>query len=131
MAKMPIALPNGKNKEPHMDRREFLTVAAAATVAPAIFDAQSQPASAAPHHHAGACAGPTYATPQDAMKSERETVAYVPALYVGTPIKKPDFLATVDLDPKSKTYGKVIHRVPMPGVGDELHHFGWNACSSC
>ena len=18
----------------------------------------------------------------------------------------------------------------MPGVGDELHHFGWNACSS-
>ena len=19
----------------------------------------------------------------------------------------------------------------MPGAGDELHHFGWNACSSC
>ena len=19
----------------------------------------------------------------------------------------------------------------MPNVGDELHHFGWNACSSC
>ena len=19
----------------------------------------------------------------------------------------------------------------MPGIGDELHHFGWNACSSC
>ena len=26
---------------------------------------------------------------------------------------------------------KVIHRLPMPYVGDELHHFGWNACSSC
>ena len=19
----------------------------------------------------------------------------------------------------------------MPGIGDELHHMGWNACSSC
>ena len=26
---------------------------------------------------------------------------------------------------------KVIHRLPMPYVGDELHHSGWNACSSC
>ena len=26
---------------------------------------------------------------------------------------------------------KVIHRVDMPVAGDELHHFGWNACSSC
>ncbi|NXD32069.1 SBP1A oxidase, partial [Spelaeornis formosus] len=24
-----------------------------------------------------------------------------------------------------------IHRLPMPNVGDELHHSGWNACSSC
>eukprot|EP00879_Flechtneria_rotunda_P003852 GHRR01004092.1.p1 GENE.GHRR01004092.1~~GHRR01004092.1.p1 ORF type:complete len:424 (+),score=154.35 GHRR01004092.1:332-1603(+) len=26
---------------------------------------------------------------------------------------------------------QVIHRLPMPHVGDELHHSGWNACSSC
>ena len=26
---------------------------------------------------------------------------------------------------------KVIHRLEMPGIGDELHHMGWNACSSC
>jgi selenium-binding protein 1 len=26
---------------------------------------------------------------------------------------------------------QVIHRLPMPYVGDELHHSGWNACSSC
>jgi len=26
---------------------------------------------------------------------------------------------------------QVIHRLPMPNVGDELHHSGWNACSSC
>ena len=46
-------------------------------------------------------------------------------------IKKPDYLATLDVDPESPTYSQVIHRLPMPNVGDELHHFGWNACSSC
>jgi selenium-binding protein 1 len=40
-------------------------------------------------------------------------------------------LAVVDLDSKSPTYGQVIRRVEMPGAGDELHHFGWNTCSSC
>ena len=65
------------------------------------------------------------------MKSERETLAYVPAIYAGTDIKKPDYMATVDVDPQSRTYCQVIHRAAMPHVGDELHHFGWNACSSC
>jgi len=37
----------------------------------------------------------------------------------------------VDVDPNSPTYSKVIHRLPMPNVGDELHHTGWNSCSSC
>ncbi|XP_057499557.1 selenium-binding protein 1-like, partial [Actinidia eriantha] len=45
--------------------------------------------------------------------------------------EKPDYLAIVDIDPNSPTYSKVIHRLPMPYVGDELHHSGWNACSSC
>jgi selenium-binding protein 1 len=26
--------------------------------------------------------------------------------------------------------GRVISETPMPNVGDELHHFGWNRCSS-
>jgi len=26
---------------------------------------------------------------------------------------------------------QVIHRLKMPAVGDELHHSGWNVCSSC
>src|SRR5690606_14689305 len=34
-------------------------------------------------------------------------------------------------DPASKSYSQVIERVPMPTLDDELHHFGWNACSSC
>jgi selenium-binding protein 1 len=66
------------------------------------------------------------------MQAERETLAYLPGIYVGTETnQKPDYLATVDVDPKSKMYCKVIHRAAMPNVGDELHHFGWNACSSC
>ena len=24
----------------------------------------------------------------------------------------------------------IVHETPMPNVGDELHHFGWNRCSS-
>ena len=24
----------------------------------------------------------------------------------------------------------IVHELPMPNVGDELHHFGWNRCSS-
>jgi selenium-binding protein 1 len=44
---------------------------------------------------------------------------------------KPDYLATLDIDPTSPTYCKVLHRLPMPNIGDELHHSGWNSCSSC
>jgi len=73
----------------------------------------------------------TFASPAEAMKSPPEKLAYVIGVYAGTDIKKPDYLATVDLDPASKTYSQVIHRLPMPNVGDELHHFGWNACGSC
>ena len=56
---------------------------------------------------------------------------YTIAIYTGTGIQKPDYLATVDVDPDSPTYSQVIHRLEMPGIGDELHHMGWNACSSC
>src|SRR5262249_22019998 len=73
----------------------------------------------------------TFATPADAIKSPPEKIAYVIGVYAGTEVKKPDFLATVDVDPASPTYSQVIHRLPMPNVGDELHHFGWNACASC
>src|SRR5204862_356564 len=35
-----------------------------------------------------------------------------------------------DVDPDSRTYGRQGGEVTMPEVGDELHHFCWNACSS-
>ncbi len=83
------------------------------------------------HHEDHSGYGPGYASPEEAMKAECEKVLYTIALYVGTGIEEPDYLATVDVDPNSPTYSQVIHRTPMPHVGDELHHFGWNACSSC
>src|SRR6516165_5013546 len=72
-----------------------------------------------------------FASPTEASKSPPEKLAYVTAVYAGTAIKKPDYLATIDLNPASTTYSQVIHRLPMPNIGDELHHFGWNACASC
>ncbi len=82
------------------------------------------------HHHAQT-EGPGYATPQAAIEeSDPERLAYVMGLYVGTDVDAPDFLSVVDVDPESETYTEVIDRVEMPNRGDELHHFGWNACSS-
>lgn len=50
---------------------------------------------------------------------------------VGTGKKKPDYLATVDVDPNSNTYSKVIYRTVVDHLDDEIHHSGWNTCSSC
>ena len=77
------------------------------------------------------CCGPGYSSPAEAIKAPKEKLLYTIAIYTGTGIQKPDYLATVDVDPDSPTYSKVIHRLEMPGIGDELHHMGWNACSSC
>lgn len=74
------------------------------------------------------CSGPGYKTPLEAMKGPREKILYVPAL---TATGTHDYLATVDADPDSSTYGSVVHRLKIPNVEDELHHTGWNACSSC
>ena len=70
------------------------------------------------------CCGPGYASPEAAIKADREKLLYTIALYTGTGIEEPDYLATVDVDPASGTYSQVIHRLPMPYIGDELHHFG-------
>ena len=77
------------------------------------------------------CCGPGYASPTEAMRGPRERLLYTIAIYTGTGIQKPDYLATIDADPASATFSKVMHRLEMPGIGDELHHMGWNACSSC
>jgi selenium-binding protein 1 len=70
-----------------------------------------------------------YPSPRLAEKAKPETIAYVAAF--DPTRKKPDAIAVVDVDPKSKSYSKIVGTTPMPNAGDELHHFGWNACSSC
>ena len=70
-----------------------------------------------------------YPSPRMAEKAKPETLAYVAAFDPAR--KKPDAIAVVDVDPKSKSYSTIVSTVPMPNAGDELHHFGWNACSSC
>ena len=58
-----------------------------------------------------------------------ETAAYV-ALLSATGNGTPDRLAVIDTDPSSKGYATEIGGVDLPNTGDELHHFGWNACSA-
>jgi len=107
-----------------MDRRKFLAAASAGTASAAAVSSRLF----AHEHHAH---DRIYATPAAAMKSPREQLLYTVGIHVGTKANKPDYLATVDVDPDSKTYSQVVHRLPMPQVGDELHHYGWNACASC
>jgi selenium-binding protein 1 len=74
---------------------------------------------------------PGYASPQDAIQhAPREEFVYVSGMYTGTGVQEPDFLAVVDVNPDSDTYSAITHRLPMPNVGDELHHYGWQVCSS-
>ena len=72
-----------------------------------------------------------YATATEATTAAPEQLAYVATIGVGengdTP---PDALGVIDLNEQSESYGKLVGRIEMPNVGDELHHFGWNACSS-
>ena len=70
-----------------------------------------------------------YPSPQTAGTAPAETLAYV-ALMNPDPTL-PDAIGVLDLDLSSASYGQVVYRVDMPAAGDELHHFGWNACSSC
>ena len=66
-----------------------------------------------------------YASPAEATRAPAEEYLYVACLHEGTGVDKPDFLAVVDAED-----GRIVHELPMPNVGDELHHYGWNRCSS-
>lgn len=74
-------------------------------------------------------ADPTfYRSPSEAGAAAQEMLAYVVAF--DRSAQRPDALAVVDLDTAAETYGTVVGWADMPTRGDELHHFGWNACSS-
>jgi selenium-binding protein 1 len=71
-----------------------------------------------------------YPSPKLAMQAPPEKLAFV-AMLNPRHEGRPDALAVVDVDPTSSTYSRIVGQVEMPNAGDELHHFGWNACSSC
>jgi hypothetical protein len=70
-----------------------------------------------------------YSSPKMAMRAPPEILAYVVVLSPNDN-GRPNALAVLDVDPVSETSGQVVGRVEMPNAGDELHHFGWNACSA-
>jgi methanethiol oxidase len=70
-----------------------------------------------------------YPSPRLATEAPAETLAYVALLSTGENGTK-DALGVIDTDPESASYGTVVGRLDLPTAGNELHHFGWNACSS-
>ena len=71
-----------------------------------------------------------YPSPKMAMEAPREKLAYV-AMVNGSGNGHHDAMGVVDVDPESTGFGRLVGQVDMPNAGDELHHFGWNACSAC
>jgi methanethiol oxidase len=70
-----------------------------------------------------------YPSPKMAMAAPPEKLAYV-AMLNANGHQRPDALGVVDVDPASTAYGRLVGQLDMPNTGDELHHFGWNACSA-
>uniref|UniRef100_A0A6M2DNM7 Putative selenium-binding protein 1 n=1 Tax=Xenopsylla cheopis TaxID=163159 RepID=A0A6M2DNM7_XENCH len=75
--------------------------------------------------------GPGYASPLEAMKGPKEKLLYVVCVQPNKDHVQGDYLATVDVDPESSKFQQVIHRTFTNSKDDELHHSGWNICSSC
>src|ERR671910_2320681 len=69
-----------------------------------------------------------YRTPGEAVAAPPEQLAYVAAYDPAARAK--DAMAVIDCDPSSSSHGRVVGWSELPTAGNELHHFGWNACSS-
>jgi methanethiol oxidase len=69
-----------------------------------------------------------YRTPSDAIAAPPEQHAYVAAFDPDG--QERDAIAVIDCDPNSSTHGQIVGWGELPTGGNELHHFGWNACSS-
>ena len=69
-----------------------------------------------------------YRTREDAIAAPTEQLAYVAAFDPAG--QRRDAMTVVDCDAASSSYGQVVGWAELPTAGNELHHFGWNACSS-
>jgi methanethiol oxidase len=70
-----------------------------------------------------------YPSPTTAAEAQPESLAYVALLATGQGSRK-DALGVVDADPGSDDFGRLVGTLELPHGDNELHHFGWNACSS-
>jgi methanethiol oxidase len=58
-------------------------------------------------------------------RGRRERFLYVAT--IANSATDPDFVAVIGADPSRSDFGKIVNRIDMPNVGDELHHFGYSA----
>ena len=70
-----------------------------------------------------------YPSPKMAMDAPQEELAYV-VIVNPQDDGRPDALGVLDVNPQSSEYGQLVGQMELPTSGDELHHFGWNACSA-
>lgn len=78
------------------------------------------------------CCGPGYPSPMWAYtKGPREKLLYTVSVQPNLDHPQGDYLSTVDVDPESPTFCQVIARTFTNSQGNEMHHSGWNTCSSC
>ena len=70
-----------------------------------------------------------YASPSLAAEAPAETLAYVAMIAPGGNGKR-DAIGVVAVDPGSRSYGRLVGQTDLPTGDNELHNFGWNACSS-
>ncbi len=71
-----------------------------------------------------------YPSPRAAREAPPETMAYVSLINPTPEDGRPDAIVVMDCDRESARYSQPIGRLDLPNAGDELHHFGWNACSA-
>jgi len=69
-----------------------------------------------------------YPSAKQASQAPPEELAYLAMLSPNG--SRPDAIGVVDVKPGSKSFGRLVGQLDMPNTGDELHHFGWNACSA-
>jgi selenium-binding protein 1 len=69
-----------------------------------------------------------YPSAKQAAEAPAEELAYLAMLSPNQ--SRPDAIGVVDVKPGSRSYGRLVGQFDMPNLGDELHHFGWNACSA-
>jgi hypothetical protein len=80
---------------------------------------------------AGAAAGLSGFPAYTSIRSPYRLAPIMPGAPFDPKCQSSDGIAVVDVDPNSKSYASIVGKVNVPHAGDEFHHFGWNACSSC